>query len=169
MRQTRLAVCVINQSTFLRCLCNNATLSSTKAESIISQPGKHYNYTQMQGILKGEVSLYRLNQLYDNWQFLFLFANQTNPNQSNRRSMVQWYVPLLYSLLNVELSWCVCRFYFIVCYGLNGETETNTPTTIMTMAVVKSFITMAWSLSSNLHSVSLQLIFLRRWYSTEIS
>ncbi len=27
-----------------------------------------------------------LNHLYDNWQFLFLFAKQTNPNQSNRRS-----------------------------------------------------------------------------------
>jgi hypothetical protein len=54
-----------------------------------------------QGILKGEVSLYRWppvwlvwNQLYDNWQLLFLFAKQTNPNQSNRRSMVQWYSPL---------------------------------------------------------------------------
>jgi hypothetical protein len=54
-----------------------------------------------QGILKGVVSLYRWppvwlvwNQLYDNWQFLFLFAKQTNPNQSNRRSMVQWYFPL---------------------------------------------------------------------------
>ncbi len=54
----------------------------------------------IQGILKGGASLYhwppvRLvwNQLYDNWQFLFLFARQTNPNQSNRRSMVQWYSP----------------------------------------------------------------------------
>jgi hypothetical protein len=25
---------------------------------------------------------------------LFLFAKQTNTNQSNRRSMVQWYFPL---------------------------------------------------------------------------
>ncbi len=33
------------------------------------------------------------NQLYDKRQFLFLFAKQTNPNQSNRRSMVQWYFP----------------------------------------------------------------------------
>jgi hypothetical protein len=55
-----------------------------------------------QGILKGEVSHYCWppvwlvwNQLYDNWQFLFLFAKQTNPNQSNRRSMVQWYLPPL--------------------------------------------------------------------------
>jgi len=46
-----------------------------------------------QGILKGEVSLYHWpsvwpvwNQLYDNRQFLFLFAKQTNPNQVNRRS-----------------------------------------------------------------------------------
>ncbi len=28
------------------------------------------------------------------WQILFLFAKQTNPNQSNRRSTVQWYFPL---------------------------------------------------------------------------
>ncbi len=47
-----------------------------------------------QGILKGEVSLYRWPpvwlvwyQLYDNWQFLFLFAKQTNPNQTGGR----WY------------------------------------------------------------------------------
>jgi len=53
-----------------------------------------------QGILKGDVSLYGWppvwlvwNQLYDNWQFLFLFAKQANPNRSNRRSMVQWYFP----------------------------------------------------------------------------
>ncbi len=53
------------------------------------------------GNTKREVSQYRWppvwlvwNQLYDNWQFLFLFAKQTNPNQSNRRSMVQWYSPL---------------------------------------------------------------------------
>jgi hypothetical protein len=55
-----------------------------------------------QGILNGEVSLHRWppvwlvwNQLYDNWQFLFLFAKQTNPKQSNRRSTVQWYFPPL--------------------------------------------------------------------------
>ncbi len=41
------------------------------------------------------------DQLYDNWQFLFLFAKQTNPNQSNRRSTVQWYFPLSYSLSKV--------------------------------------------------------------------
>ncbi len=59
-----------------------------------------------QGILKGEVSLYHWppvclvwNQLYDYWQFLFLFAKQTTPDQSNRRSMVQWYIPLSYSLV----------------------------------------------------------------------
>jgi len=49
------------------------------------------------GNTKGEVSLYhwppvRLvwNQLYANWQFMFLFAKETNPNQSNRRSTVHW-------------------------------------------------------------------------------
>ncbi len=60
-----------------------------------------------QGIRKGEVSLYWWppvwlvwNQLYDNWQFLFLFAKQTNPNQSNR-SIVQWYFfpPLVFPAL----------------------------------------------------------------------
>jgi len=54
------------------------------------------------GILKEELSLYCWppvwlvwNQLHDYWQFLFLFAKQTNSNQSNRRSMVQWYLPPL--------------------------------------------------------------------------
>jgi hypothetical protein len=56
---------------------------------------------RMQGILKGEASLYHWppvwlvwNQLYCYWQFLFLFAKQTNPNLSNRRSTVQWYFPV---------------------------------------------------------------------------
>jgi hypothetical protein len=64
-----------------------------------------------QGILQGEVSLYHWppvwlvwNPLYDNWQFLFLFPKHTNPNQSNRRSMVQWYFPLQYSLFEA-MSW----------------------------------------------------------------
>jgi hypothetical protein len=55
-----------------------------------------------QRILKGEVSLYHLppvwlvwNQMYENCQFLFLFEKQTSPNQSNRRSTVQWYFPPL--------------------------------------------------------------------------
>jgi hypothetical protein len=61
-----------------------------------------------QGILKVEVSLYHWppvwlvwNQLYDNWQILFLFAKQTNPNQPNRRSMVQMVLPPLVFLLKV--------------------------------------------------------------------
>jgi hypothetical protein len=36
------------------------------------------------------------NQLYDKWQFLFLFLKHTNPNQSNRWSNVQWYPPLVF-------------------------------------------------------------------------
>jgi len=69
----------------------------------------------VQRILKGEVSLYHWppawlvwNQLYDKWQFLFLFAKQTIPNHPNRRSTVQWYFPLKYSLVcpwNVLLAW----------------------------------------------------------------
>ncbi len=65
-----------------------------------------------QGILKGEVSLCHWppvwliwNQLYDNWQFLFLFAKQTNPNQSNRRSMVQWYFPFRISWLRFQVNY----------------------------------------------------------------
>ena len=53
-----------------------------------------------QRTLKEEVSLYCwppvwliLIQLYDSWQFSFLFAKQTNPNRSNRRSTVQRYFP----------------------------------------------------------------------------
>ncbi len=66
----------------------------------IGSSDKNYSLPS-QGILKGEVSLYHWppvwlvwNQLCDKWQLLFLFAKQTNPNQSNRRSMVQWYFPL---------------------------------------------------------------------------
>ncbi len=65
------------------------------------QQATHPSDRWFQGILKGEVSLYCWppvwlvwNQLYDYWQFLFLFEKQANPNQSNRRSMVQWYFPL---------------------------------------------------------------------------
>jgi hypothetical protein len=51
--------------------------------------------TLIQGLLKGEVSLCHWppvwlvwNQLHDYWQFLFLFAKQTNPNQTTGG---QWY------------------------------------------------------------------------------
>ncbi len=52
------------------------------------------------------------NQLYDNRQFLFLFAKQTNnPNQSNRRSMAQWYFPLIpwldYKIHQYKWNWSV--------------------------------------------------------------
>ncbi len=42
--------------------------------------------------------------VYDNWQFLFSFAKQTNQNQSNRRLMVQWYFPLQYSMVQYLLN-----------------------------------------------------------------
>ncbi len=48
---------------------------------------------------KGEEASMTWNQFYDNRQFLFLFAKQTNPKQSDRRSTVQGYFPLQYSLL----------------------------------------------------------------------
>jgi hypothetical protein len=54
--------------------------------SVFNSAEHLYHYTQ--GILKGEISLYSWppvwlvwNQLYDNWQFSFLFAKQTNPNR----------------------------------------------------------------------------------------
>ncbi len=63
------------------------------------------------GNTKGGVSLYRWppvwlvwNQLHDNWQFLFLFAKQTNPNQSNRRSTVHWYSPFSIPCCNINYS-----------------------------------------------------------------
>ncbi len=80
-----------------------------------------------QGLLKREVSLYCWppvwlvwNQLYDNWQFLFLFEKQTSPNQSNRRSMVQWYIPLKYSLLQTLFT------FLQNCY-LNEEVNRTEP------------------------------------------
>jgi hypothetical protein len=48
------------------------------------------------------------NQLYGNWQFLFLFAEQTNPNQSNRRPMIQWSpfsIPWLMLSLCLRFLW----------------------------------------------------------------
>ncbi len=75
-------------------------LSVITAEIVIILSVTALNRQLSQGILKGEVSLYHWppvwlvwNQLYDHWQFLFLFSKQTNPNQSNRGSTVQWYFP----------------------------------------------------------------------------
>ncbi len=61
----------------------------------------------IQGILKGKyhTTVWLVcNQLYDNWQwqFLFLFAKQTNLKQSNRRSTEQRYFPFLYSLVHLS-------------------------------------------------------------------
>jgi hypothetical protein len=42
--------------------------------------------------------------VYDNWQFLLSFAKQTNPNRSNRRSIVQWYFSLQYSMVQYLLN-----------------------------------------------------------------
>ncbi len=83
-----------------------------------------------QGILKGEVSLYHWpplwlvwNQLYDNWQFLFLFAKQTNPNQSNRRSMVQWYFPPLVFPVSATVSVeTLCRPNIVSAKQFVGQT-----------------------------------------------
>ncbi len=89
------------------------------------------NFTLLwsQGILKGKVSMYCWpaallvwNQLFDNWQFMFSFSKQTNPNQSNRRSTVQWYFPLWYSLVKRSsaqkvLKYTPKRFFRIVPFS----------------------------------------------------
>ncbi len=64
-----------------------------------------------QGILKGEVSLYHWPPVWLVWNSLFCKWKQKlsviihlNPNQSNRRSTVQWYFPF-------SIPWftgCVC-------------------------------------------------------------
>jgi hypothetical protein len=94
----------------LYCLCALNIIFSNKLEffeTTCSTTCARKNFSQ--GILKGKESLYCWppvwlvwNQLYDYWQFLFLFAKQTNPNQSNRKSTVQWYFPLKYSLLQLR-------------------------------------------------------------------
>ncbi len=65
----------------------------------------------MQGILKVEVSLYRWPPVWLVWISLFCIWKQKLsvviqliPNQSNRRSMVQWYFPLQYSLIYVSVN-----------------------------------------------------------------
>ncbi len=79
-------------------------LTITSRETVQKETGEwegRYCTAQSLDSNSGEVSLYHWppvwllwNQLYDNWHFLFLIVKQTNPNQSNRRSMVQWYFPL---------------------------------------------------------------------------
>ncbi len=96
----------INAMTIMEITITRKTLSKTVMNCGTQQKRVSNPQYFIQGILKREVSLYCWppvwlvwNQLYDNWQFLFLFVKQTNPNQSNRRSTVQWYFPLKYSLL----------------------------------------------------------------------
>jgi len=69
---------------------STCTTTASQTPSWRSWPGN-----ARQGILKGGASLYHWppvwlvwNQLYDNWQFLYLFAKQTNPNSQIGG---QWY------------------------------------------------------------------------------
>ncbi len=94
---------------------------STSSQSCLNKVG--------QGILKGEVSLYcwppvRLiwNQLYDNWQLLFLFAKQSNskPVKQEVNSTVIL-PPLVFPGLGIDLFVNKARgvgapyFLFILC------------------------------------------------------
>jgi hypothetical protein len=101
------------QSIFLRCLWFMITdhqqfvwrradgirsgVALVKRFIFATEPTNNVFVLHNPGNTKGGVSLYHwppvwlvYNQLYDNWPFLFLFAKQINPNQSNRRSIVQW-------------------------------------------------------------------------------
>ncbi len=46
------------------------------------------------------------NQLYDNWQFSFLFAKLINLNRSNRRSTVVILPPLVFPELPIWVGFC---------------------------------------------------------------
>ncbi len=81
------------------CLCLSLSVSVSLSLSVSQCQGLRLDSNQ--GILKGESitvpltsCLTDLESAVWNCNFLFLFAIQTNPNQSNRRSMVQWYFPL---------------------------------------------------------------------------
>ncbi len=70
-----------------------------------------WHYCTNQGMLKGEVSLYCWPPVWLVWICLFCTQKQKFsvviqliPNQSNRRSMVQWYFPLKYSLHQPSLQ-----------------------------------------------------------------
>ncbi len=90
------------------------------------EPSKHFDDLEsVHGILKGEVSLYHWppvwlvwNQLYGNWQFLFLLAKHTNPNKSNRRSTVQYSDTSPFSI-----PWSVLRNLFSQLLLKGGTTR----------------------------------------------
>jgi len=103
--------------------CRRLRVNLLAAKLITTWMTKKRNFEQE--ILKGEVSPYYWppvwlvwNQLFENWNFLFLFAKQTNSNQSNRRSMVQWYflfsIPCFESLTSfVAWSLIKCFLFWI--------------------------------------------------------
>ena len=100
-------------------------------EDVVFHSSRLQSYPQIsdQGILKGDVSLYHRppvwlvwNQQYDNWQFLLIFAKQTNPNRSNRRSTVLWYFPFsipwsgqLHVSCTVDLLFLLFDWFGISC------------------------------------------------------
>ncbi len=94
----RVSLCWVSRFIYYFAECRYAQFRYAECRGATSSA--LFTFGQVQGILKGEVSLYHWppvwlvwNQLYDNWYFLFLFAKHTNPNQSNRRSTVQLYFP----------------------------------------------------------------------------
>ena len=110
-------------------ICNRPERNGTAMTNFLLKGIACRDIGQKQGILKGEVSLYHWtpvwlvwNQLYDNWQFLFFFAKQANPNQSNRGigciRGVAFHSPLRSApLSSVERCWL----------GTNGQSRTTMP------------------------------------------
>ncbi len=83
-------------SQFFMIDCENLSYTmfySCIGEKCLSKLDRFHRY-MIQGILKGEVSLYCWPPVWLVWNQPFDNSQQTNPNQSNRRSTVQWYFPL---------------------------------------------------------------------------
>jgi hypothetical protein len=71
-----------------------------------------------QGILKGIITklltscLTGLESVVWQLKIFYLFAKQTYPSQSNRRSMVQWYFPLVFPVPGHENAHTAYNSYF---------------------------------------------------------
>ncbi len=95
-----LTLCVLSVLVLVSMQVNTSLL-----HSILSHKEQKWMGTFQQGILKGEVSLYRWPPVWLFWISLkqkLSAVIQLIPNQSNRRSTVQWYFSFQYSLITVS-------------------------------------------------------------------
>ncbi len=117
------------------------------------------SWIYLQRILKGEVSLYHWppvwlvwNQLYGNWQFWFLSAKQTNPNQSNRRTTGQWYFP--FSIPWYLYLHLICSIGLIMSWtnpGLDEPIPSDFERTDMMTSTLNEHCSRFWIISLKLH------------------